>query len=533
MDQFFPSFVLFFFSIGLLLFFFTNTRNKFSKKPYKGPTLYPIVGILFVFLRNRNRLLEWITEVLSKTPSNTFTVKRPGGFRGIMTANPSNLEHFLKTNFENYPKGERFRFLLQDFLGSGIFNVDGELWKMQRKVASHEFNTKSLRNFVMETVQWEIRNRLMVVLWNACERGESLDLQDILQRFAFDNICRVAFGVDPGCLHPSLPTSPFAQAFDDATDISAGRFRYSFPFMWRMKRMLNLSSEKRLREAINVVNEFATEIIRSRRRELSAHEGTVREDLLSRFMVVTTSPAEDYEDLSDDVKGRVKSQSSDIFLKDIIISFMLAGRDTTSTALTWFFWLLASHPQVEEAIYNEIIRVLSQRNAQTDSSSFAEDGDAKGIVFSYEELKDMPYLHAAICESLRLYPSVPFDSKVALKEDVLPDGTFVGKGWFVDYCIYAMGRMESIWGSDCLEYTPERWLKNGEFVGENSFKFSAFQAGPRICLGKDMAMIQMKSIVASIIERFRIRANAGYSPQYVLSLTMRMKGGLPVTVSQR
>eukprot|EP01018_Ginkgo_biloba_P035877 Gb_20510 [translate_table: standard] len=527
MDQFFISFVVLFFSVGLLLFFFTNTRKKLSKGPYKGPTIYPIVGVLFVFVKNRKRMLEWVTEVLSQTSSNTFTLKRLGGVRGVMTANPSNLEHFLKNNFENYPKGERFSFFLQDFLGNGIFNADGELWKMQRKAASHEFNTKSLRNFVVETVQWEIRNRLMVVLSNACERGESLDLQEILQRFAFDNICRVAFGADPGCLHPSLPTSRFQQAFDDATEISSGRFRHAIPFLWRMKRKLNVGSERRLREAIDVVNEFAMEIIRSRRSELSAHQGTVREDLLSRFMAVTTSPGEDLkEELFEEKRGA--RESSDLFLKDMIISFLLAGRDTTSSGLTWFFWLLSSRPRVEEAIHQEILHVLSQRNAQTDG-----DGDAKGNVFSYEELKDMNYLQAAICESLRLYPPVPIDSKLAIKEDVLPDGTFVGKGWFVNYCPYAMGRMESIWGSDCLEFKPERWLKNGEFVWENSYKFSAFQAGPRICLGKDMAMIQMKSIVASIIERFRIRANAEYSPEYVLSLTMRMKGGLAVTVSPR
>eukprot|EP01018_Ginkgo_biloba_P035892 Gb_02832 [translate_table: standard] len=504
---FIPCFCVLFLPILLLLI------NN-SARPYRGPTIYPLIGVLFPFLKNRHRVLEWLTDILSITPSNTAKLQRPGGFRNVVTANPANVEHILKTNFDNYPKGERFRFFLHDFLGRGIFNVDGELWKMQRKAASHEFNTKSLRNFMVETVQWEIRSRLMVVLRNACERGESLDLQDILQRFAFDNICGVAFGVDPGCLHPSLPSSRFAEAFDDATDISRQRSLSIFSYPWRIKRMLNLGSERRLREAIRVVNEFAMGIIYCRKNELSQpHQGQVREDLLSRFMALIAS------------KENEKWMEGDLFMKDIIISFMLAGRDTTSSALTWFFWLLSSHPRVEETISHEIFHVLSHRNPQTDAE--------ETVVFSYEELKEMHYLHAALCESMRLYPPVPIDAKIAVRDDVLPDGTFVGKGWFVAYCIYSMGRMESIWGGDCLEFKPERWLKNGEFVGENPYKFAVFQAGPRICLGKEMAFIQMKSIVASIIHRFSLKVNSGYCPKYTLSLTMRMRGGLPVTVRSR
>eukprot|EP01018_Ginkgo_biloba_P035856 Gb_36523 [translate_table: standard] len=530
--QLFSMLGLFFLSIGLLMFFLTGkTRKSVCKNPplSTGATNYPVVGILLDFIKNRERYLEWITDILSNSPSNTFTLQRPGGVRSVVTANPANVEHILKTHFDNYPKGERSNFFFHDFLGKGIFNVDGDLWKMQRKAASHEFNTKSLRNFVVETVQWEIRNCLMVVLWNACERGESLDLQDILQRFAFDNICRVAFGVDPGCLHPSLPTSRFAHAFEDAADISSGRVRYAIPYLWRIKRMLNLGSERRLREAIHVVDEFALDIIRSRRNELSAHDHrgmTVREDLLSRFMTAIDSMNETYKKM---LKFSENEKNGDLFLKDMMVSFILAGRDTTSSSLTWFFWFLSSHPRVEEAIHHEILHVLSRRNAQTD-----EDGQGRSVLFSYEELKEMNYLHAALCESLRLYPAVPLNFKVAVNEDILPaDGTFVGKGWFVSYCPYSMGRMESIWGSDCLEFKPERWLKNGEFQGEKQFKFAVFQPGPRICLGKDMALIQMKSIVASVIERFRIKVEDRYSPKYVLSLAMRMERGLPVTLILR
>lgn len=80
-----------------------------------------------------------------------------------MTANPANVEFMLKTKFDSFPKGERFISLLEDFLGRGIFNSDGEMWWKQRKTASYEFSTRSLRDFVMTNVTVEINTRSVTV----------------------------------------------------------------------------------------------------------------------------------------------------------------------------------------------------------------------------------------------------------------------------------------------------------------------------------------------------------------------------------
>ncbi|THF99137.1 hypothetical protein TEA_027884 [Camellia sinensis var. sinensis] len=146
----------------------------------------------------------------------------------------------------------------------------------------------------------------------------------------------------------------------------------------------------------------------------------------------------------------------------------------------------------------------------------------------------MGYLHAAISEAMRLYPPVPVDTKACKDDDVLPDGTIVKKDWFVTYHTYAMGRMESIWGSDCREFKPERWIENGTVKQESPFRYPVFHAGPRMCLGKELAYIQMKSIAASVMERFEIDVlNKDKCPEHLLSLTLRMKGGLPVKVKER
>ena len=121
---------------------------------------------------------------------------------GIVTGNPADVGHVLRTNFANYPKGEHATAMLQDFLGRGLFNSDGEQWLWQRKNASHEFGSRSLWRFVVDVVSDEVASRLLPLLRRAIDgdRRVVLDLQDVLERFAFDTIYMVAFGPDPCCL---------------------------------------------------------------------------------------------------------------------------------------------------------------------------------------------------------------------------------------------------------------------------------------------------------------------------------------------
>ncbi|GLJ18902.1 hypothetical protein SUGI_0337750 [Cryptomeria japonica] len=466
--------------------FLVKRRNSFE---FYGPKSYPFVGCMISFWKNQSRLCEWYTELLRDSPTQTMTIQRLGAITTVMTANPENVEHILKTRFENYPKGHTFNEILHDLLGNGIFNADGEPWRMQRKIASYEFNTKSLRNFIVDCVQAETTDRLLPLLEQACQSGSVLDFQDVLRRFSFDNICKVAFGMDPNCLDLSLPQSEFAEAMDVASYLSSKRARSVISLEWKLKRALNVGSEKTLAEAVRVVHKFARDIIDKR-----SVEGDLKPDLLSRFLQLTQGNFE--EDC----------------LRDIVVSFVLAGRDTTASALTWFFWLVSSHPEVEELIFNEVNKLKA---------------------LSYEEMKGMEYLHAAIYESMRLFPPVRYDSKQALHDDYLPDGTFVKKGSRVTYHPYAMGRMDSIWGTDCMEFKPERWIKDGVFLPQRPFKYAVFQAGARMCLGKDMALIQMKYIAASVIRGFRLRVDPQHEGHCIPSLTASMKNGLPVVVEKR
>lgn len=489
--------------------------HSLRQKKYHGLPVWPFVGMLpSLILGLRQNLYEWLTDITNRQ-NGTFHFKGPwfSSLHCVVTSDPRNLEHLLKTKFSNFPKGGYFRNTLKDLLGDGIFNADNETWAQQRKTASIEFHSGRFRQLTAESLFELVHKRLLPVLEESLKQSMPIDLQDVLLRLTFDNVCMIAFGVDPGCLSLGLPQIPFAQAFEKATESTVLRF-ITPTCVWKTMRYLNLGPEKELKESIKGVNKFADEVIRTRKKELALQDenSKQRSDLLTVFMRLK------------DEKGQ---PFSDKFLRDICVNFILAGRDTSSVALSWFFWLIDQHPEVEEKILAEICRIIRQRE-------ISGDGGIKGpVTFRPEEIKKMDFLQAAISEALRLYPSVPVDHKEVVGEDVFPDGTVLKKGTKVIYAIYSMGRMEAIWGKDCREYKPERWLRDGRFMSESAYKFTAFNGGPRLCLGKDFAYYQMKYAAASILYRYQVKVAKNHPVEPKLALTMYMKHGLQVNLFRR
>lgn len=277
-------------------------------------------------------------------------------------------------------------------------------------------------------------------------------------------------------------------------------------------RYLSLGSERRLKEALKIVHEFADKTVSDRWMELSKLGSlSDRSDLLSLLM-------------------KDKNHNfSDKFLRDFCVSFILAGRDTSSVALAWFFWLIDKHPEVEAKVLSEIHQIIGRRRPPVGREAHQD------VVFTPEELMDMVYLQAALSESLRLYPAVPMELKEVLDDDVLPDGTELKRGDRVMYSIFSMARMESLWGRDCEVFRPERWLREDgqRMVSESQFKYAVFNAGPRLCVGKKFAYMQMKMVAASVLWRYSVVVAEGHKVVPKVTTTLYMKHGLPVTLRPR
>ncbi|XP_065616480.1 cytochrome P450 86A22 [Quercus suber] len=491
---------------------------RIISRSLRGPRVWPLLGSLPGLVQNSSRMHDWITDNL-RTCGGTYQtcitaipfLARKQGLVTV-TCDPKNLEHILKNRFDNYPKGPTWQAAFHDLLGDGIFNSDGDTWLFQRKTAALEFTTRTLRQAMARWVSRAIKLRFCPILETAQREGKPVDFQDLLLRLTFDNICGLTFGKDPQTLSPDMPENGFALSFDRATEATLQRVILP-EVVWKLRKTLGLGMETTMTKSLGHIDKYLTDIIETRKQELQSQQqggsGTPHDDLLSRFM-------------------KKKESYSEEFLQHVALNFILAGRDTSSVALSWFFWLVIQNPNVEEKIITEICTVLMETRGN-DTSKWVQEP----LVF--EEVDRLMYLKAALSETLRLYPSVPEDSKHVVADDILPNGTFVPKGSSVTYSIYSIGRMKFIWGDDCLEFKPERWLSldGSKFEVHDSYRFVAFNAGPRICLGKDLAYLQMKSIAAAVLLRHRLMVVPGHRVEQKMSLTLFMKYGLKVNVLPR
>ncbi|RLN06194.1 hypothetical protein BBJ28_00015353 [Nothophytophthora sp. Chile5] len=300
---------------------------------------------------------------------------------------------------------------------------------------------------------------------------------------------------------------PFETAFDDAQEISARRF--SLPkWVWKVQRLLGIGNEGRLQTAMQVIDStvlsFISESIERRARgETSA--GTAK-NIVS--LVLDSS----------DMKGEVDPE----LLRSIVIAAMVAGRDTSAQTLSWFIYMLSQHPEVESRVRNEMLKEIPRLTSEP------------GYFPTMEEVQSLTYLEAAIKETLRLYPAASFNLKHCEEDTFLLDSTFIPGEAQVGLPYYAMGRMVSIWGSDCEAYKPERFLdpETGKLVQMSPFKFNAFHAGPRICLGMNLAMLEMKIVVAGLLSRFHISVEPDQEVTYVRSISLPMKNPFMVHIER-
>lgn len=470
----------------------------------------PIAGTVFHEFFYHDTIYDFETGVARK--HTTFRYIKTS-YSENFTTDPANIEHMLKSSFSKYQKGERNHSIVRDLFGDGIFAVDGDQWRHQRKLASYEFSTKVLRDF--SSVVFRTNGaKLAKKISEAASSSAVFDMQELLMKSTLDSIFKVGFGVELDTLSGSGELgSRFSKAFDDANYIV---FRRYSDVYWELKRSLNVGLEAQLKKHIKVIDDFVFQLIQ-RKRELmknGTEDKDTKEDILSRFILASEKDPE---------------AITDQYLRDIILNFLIAGKDTTANTLTWFFYLICKQPLVQEKIAAEIQDSLS--------ASAGEDRDIDSfcaILNDHEVVDRMHYLHAAITETLRLYPAVPVDGKSAEEDDTLPDGFKVKKGDVVNYHAYAMGRMTYLWGEDAEDFRPERWIENGSFKPESPFKFPAFNGGPRICLGKEFAYRQMKILAAILIHSFRFKLrDESKAATYRTMFTLHMDNGLPIIASHR
>ncbi|KAL1925315.1 uncharacterized protein VTP21DRAFT_198 [Calcarisporiella thermophila] len=481
--------------LAVLCYLYPDSAIGSDHRPdMKNARGFPLIGVLPELIQAQGHIHDIVTAA-HEDFGMTWTFTALFFPRQIMTIDPRNVEYILKSNFEGFGKASDFHEKMYDLFGDGIFNVNGDTWRYQRKTASHIFNVKNFRDWFTGVFIDESRLAFKV-LDDYASTGEKIDLHDLFFRFTLESFLRIGFGTSIGAMDLSREVK-FAKSFDAMQ--SEIMLRQVLP-LWNIYMAARnfVFPRSNPKPHVETVDSFASKVIQERRK---AADLSSKQDLLSRFMSNTR-----------DEHG---NQLNDKQLRDIILNFIIAGRDTTAGALSWAFYCLSEHPQVVDKIYEEVKGVIK------------DDLDSAEL---YEAYKKLTYTTAVWNEVLRLFPSVPINQKCALEDTLLPDGTFVKKGDHVVWSPYAMGRSEAIWGPDAKDFNPDRWLKDEK---PSAYEWPVFHAGPRTCLGQTLATIEGVLVMALFIKRYKFHIVPHQTITYNLALTLQMRYGMWMTIERR
>ncbi|KAM3277633.1 hypothetical protein ACQJBY_045498 [Aegilops geniculata] len=496
--------------LGLYLYLLRSSRRR-SNNPAAAvfPSKWPMLGMLPSLLANMYNFHEYSYLVLAGSGLNFNGDGPPGaGMRFFITCDPANIQHIFTTNYHNFPKGAEFAAIF-DIMAGGLFTIDGELWHRRRVKFVGVISSPWFTDRVAAHCCDKVKDHLLPLLARMASTGTSFDMQELMVRLMFDMTATAVFGVDPGFLSLDMPPIDASIAMDTVMEV--GFLRHTMPAsLWKAMRWLNIGHERKLHEAKKVLHRFVVDTIERRK--------TTRENV---------GHDEDEEVVGDILSSYINDPdfADDDLLHATLINFMIAGRDTIGTTLPWIFYNLAQNPNIISIIRNELSPIASHKVAH----------GMGAMVFEPEETKSLVYLRATLYETLRLYPPAHMERKTVVTDDIMPSGHEVHAGDAIFISLYSMGRMESLWGKDCLDFNPNRWLLEGSNKLKNvpSHKFLAFNSGPRVCMGKEIAVMQMKTIVAAVMWNFDVELVEGQSIQPKLSCLLQMKNGLIVKLKKR
>ncbi|POS74692.1 cytochrome P450 CYP4/CYP19/CYP26 subfamilies [Diaporthe helianthi] len=414
------------------------------------------------------QILQFFLEVVDD--NGTTFVQELLGATGIDTVDPENIEAILSTNFEDYGLGLR-ALHFKPLLGSGIFTQDGAPWKHSRALLRPQFASNRSQNF--EQIKTCVQDLIDAIPGD----GSTVDLQPLFFKLTFDTTMFLLFGdsvLDSHWGAVAGQESSFAQAFNLAQDYLAHRGRLG-QFYW-------LLNDRTFRDACRRCHRFVDEAVaKALRPGGGGDQDRGKEELRSNYSFIDAL-AEQTQDKT--------------VLRDQCFNVLLAGRDTTGCCLSWSMRLLARHPQVLRRLRDEVATVCGLGPG---SPPPARD-DLKPL--------RMPYLSLVVKEVLRLYPSVPVNSREAIRLTTLPVGgggdgkapILVRPGQAVGYCVYAMHRRKDIYGDDAEAFRPERWEEDR--LRDVGWAYLPFNGGPRLCLGQDFALLEVSYTICRLVQVF-------------------------------
>lgn len=404
----------------------------------------------------------------------------------IMTTEPQHIKTILATDFDNYVKGAKFREAADSVLGTGVFNSDGEIWKLHRTMTRPFFNHDRISHF---DIFDRHADHAITLAKERFRAGLAIDFQDLISRFTLDSASEFLFGHCINSLSAGLPYPHNATESTDAIqgDNTATAFAYAFSEAQQaINRRVSLGQ-------IWPLTEILADDTAQHMKVVNAFLDPILKDALEKHSTAGEFDKNDFTDDQTLVDHLVNLTTDFKIIKDETLNILLAGRDTTASTLTSVVYLLAMHPEFLTRLREEIISKVGLTRRPT-----------------YDDIREMKYLRAVLNETLRLFPAVPFDVRENVHDTTLTSPEhekkplFIPRGTTICYSVFLMHRRTDLWGPDALEFDPDRWLDERvkKYLIPNPFIFLPFNAGPRICLGQQFAYNEMSFMVIRLLQNF-------------------------------
>ena len=443
--------------------------------PYPGPRPWPIVGQTLDFARHG---IMGVLEESWRRYGDFFRLTA-GDRAMFVTMRPEDIETILIREREKFVKDtvyEQVRLLF----GNGLVTSEGEVWRRQRRIAQPPMVKARVAELAAPMASATAR---MVDDWGGrLALGQDFDVYAELLKLTMWIIGDTLFGLD---LAGSIDRS--AESFTVALEELSGRGNE----LVKLPLWLPTPGNRRLRRALTTLDDVVYGIIDSRRRS-----GDIGDDLLGAFLAAT------------DEQGRPLPTEE---IRDQVITFFLAGHETTAIALSWTFYLLGEYPSIAAAIEAEVDEVLGGRTPT------AEDVDRLDLT------------RRAFMEALRLYPPA-WSGGRDIVAPVQLSGYEVGPPATVMYVPYLTHRHPEFW-PDPLRFDPERF-QPAAIKERHRCAYLPFSLGPRMCIGNHFSLLEGPLILAMICQRFRLRRTPGQRIGKSFQITLRPDPGLLVRVAE-
>jgi cytochrome P450 len=432
-------------------------------------------GIWDSFRTARRNVLELIPQVATEVP----ILSGRTGKRWHMVMDPGALRRILKDRPEDYPKSDVTKLILAPAIGESLFIAEGAHWHWQRRAVAPVFAPRHVT--ALGPVMTAAAERACARLAQQPD-GAPADLFAEMVATTFEVISDMTFsggeGFDRTAVHRAIDAYIASTARVSILDVLGAP-------MW-VPRPARLVNARAMRE----MKRMADAVIDSRRAGPKTGEIPDLLDLLIE--------AEDPE---------TRRRMTTTELRDNLLTFIVAGHETTALTLGWALYLCAFDPAVQDRARAEAQGVLGRRAATA------------------ADLPRLPYLRQIIDEALRLYPPAGFLSRTARVRDSLC-GRQIEPGDTVMLPLYALHRSRLHW-RDPDRFDPDRFAPG---TPHDRFAYLPFGGGPRICVGASFALQEAVIVLASLLARFRFAPVPGREPRPVLILTLRPEGGVWLTV---